>query len=661
MQWISTLGRRPPTPTARARPLRRLVVALAVLAAAAGFVSRDAPPVHAARTWYVSTTGDDAANGHASQPLRTISAAVARARSGDVIEVRGGTYRESVQVYRKAIHIRSRAGERVVLDGSRPVGGWRRSGDRWYVDGWTTQFAPDLGARVPDDHPVAGFPDQVFVDDAALEQVLSVAAVRPGTFFHDTAGDRVWIGDDPSGRSVRISDRSWAIYLNGADGSRLTDLTVRRYATERRHIAAIRAYANDLVLDGVVADENAAIGISVIGDRVTIRNGRAADNGYLGMHADRAAGLTVDRMSIVGNNRAGFDPFHSAGGLKVTTSTGVVVRGSDVSFNAGPGIWTDISSSDATIVGNTARNNLRSGIEVELTDGAVVAGNAATANGEAGIWILESTDADVWNNTAIDNGWQIKVEEGPRRDVRAVDIGNNVLGVRTSDGRALLDVNDWTEQRSASRMGVTADHNVFRVLAGEPVVISRWARWPAPLGISTNLADHRSLTGGGASSMLVVGDGDVLASRAGCLAYGTGAGIPGSPPTSVTAELGAAAGTVVGPTAGPPVLGYDWPADAVRRPATGGGDPGEGGVRRAVRTAPSWSPPARDGVQRRVSRTGTRAGLEWSIAGLGRATSRAAAASIAASPCPLTHSGSGPSSGMPTKNFAAMQPPWQAS
>ena len=36
-------------------------------------------------------------------------------------------------------------------------------------------------------------------------------------------------------------------------------------------------------------------------------------------------------------------------------------------------------------------------------------------------------------------------------------------------------------------------------------------------------------------------------------------------------------------------------------------------------------------------------------------------AASARSPCPFTHSGSGPSSGRPVKNFAAMQPPRQAS
>ena len=49
---------------------------------------------------------------------------------------------------------------------------------------------------------------------------------------------------------------------------------------------------------------------------------------------------------------------------------------------------------------------------------------------------------------------------------------------------------------------------------------------------------------------------------------------------------------------------------------------------------------------------------EWSTEGFGVAPETAASA---ASPWPCTHSGSGPSSGRPVKNFAAMQPPRQES
>ena len=51
---------------------------------------------------------------------------------------------------------------------------------------------------------------------------------------------------------------------------------------------------------------------------------------------------------------------------------------------------------------------------------------------------------------------------------------------------------------------------------------------------------------------------------------------------------------------------------------------------------------------------------EWSTSDFGIAVSTDRAAS-ACSPNPRTHSGSGPSSGSPVKNFAAMHPPWQES
>ncbi len=91
----------------------------------------------------------------------------------------------------------------------------------------------------------------------------------------------------------------------------------------------------------------------------------------------------VDSMSVIANNRAGFDPFHSAGGVKITTSSRVEVRDSHVGYNNGPGIWTDVNSSAVTIVGNLVERNLRSGIEVELTTGATIAGNTALGNRES--------------------------------------------------------------------------------------------------------------------------------------------------------------------------------------------------------------------------------------------------------------------------------------
>jgi len=46
--------------------------------------------------YHVSVKGDDAGNGSADRPLRTISAAAQLAQPGDMITVHEGTYRERI-------------------------------------------------------------------------------------------------------------------------------------------------------------------------------------------------------------------------------------------------------------------------------------------------------------------------------------------------------------------------------------------------------------------------------------------------------------------------------------------------------------------------------------------------------------------------------------
>ena len=48
----------------------------------------------AARDWFVSPTGNDAAEGNDQAPLRTVQAALDRAQPGDVCKIKAGTYHE---------------------------------------------------------------------------------------------------------------------------------------------------------------------------------------------------------------------------------------------------------------------------------------------------------------------------------------------------------------------------------------------------------------------------------------------------------------------------------------------------------------------------------------------------------------------------------------
>ncbi|TLS48185.1 DUF1565 domain-containing protein [Streptomyces montanus] len=103
---------------------------------ASATASADEASVAATPTIVVAVNGDDSAPGTLARPLRTIQKAVDKARPGDVIAVRGGTYglTDNITVTTSGtasqpISLEAYQGERVVIDGEKlpaghtPVGG----------------------------------------------------------------------------------------------------------------------------------------------------------------------------------------------------------------------------------------------------------------------------------------------------------------------------------------------------------------------------------------------------------------------------------------------------------------------------------------------------------------------------------------------------------
>ncbi len=493
-----------------ARRWRGLATLLAALATAAGsvFVLLTEPGVgSAARTWYVTVDGDDGGTGYFDSPLATIGRAVQRAQSGDSIRIGPGTFHESVQVYGKAVHLKGAGIGETVLDGARVVTGFVADSDGrysapWFTDFQRTVYDPSVPHVFPD-RPEAGWPEQFFLDGVQLDEVTSRGAVGPGTFYHDRSGDRVVIGDDPAGRLVEGSDLSWGLYFNHADGASANGLSVNRYATEERHMAAVRAYADDLSLTDVEVRDNARMGLSIIGDRVDVFRSLAIDNGYMGMHGHRAADVSIRNSQLVGNNREVFDPWHASAGMKITESQGIMFSGNTVSENHGPGFWTDLDVTDTVIKNNYFRDNFRSGVEIELSSGVIVVDNVSTGNGEQGVWVLESSQVDVWHNYLAGNERGVWVLDGPRGDVDDVTIGNNVLADPSSE-KMLVAVDDWTQARNANMMNVSLDGNRYWT-SGSATGLLRWSNWPAPLTINRSLEEIRTHHGHEANGQAAVG------------------------------------------------------------------------------------------------------------------------------------------------------------
>ncbi len=94
----------------------------------------------APREYFVSPAGDDAADGSAAHPWRTIGRAASVAQAGDTVTVREGIYREWVKPANPGrdgapVTYRAAEGERVVVTGTDEVRGWKKRPDGlWEVN-----------------------------------------------------------------------------------------------------------------------------------------------------------------------------------------------------------------------------------------------------------------------------------------------------------------------------------------------------------------------------------------------------------------------------------------------------------------------------------------------------------------------------------------------
>ena len=461
---------------------------------------------------HVSPDGSDTGPGTADSPWRTVAQAVDAAPAGATVVVRGGTYPESVTIPAgKRLTLQSYPGEAVWFDGTREVTGWAPDGDAWRLDGWTVRFdaSPTYTPGAPDgrspgwafvdpDHPLAAHPDMVFVDGVPQQQVGARAAVAPGTFFVDEAGDRLWLGTDPTGHSVRASTLSVGLTVEAA-GSVVRGLGIRRYATPVPEKGALRSLAPDVTIENVVVSDNATQGIYVggrdLGVRNTLRQVTAERNGMLGIESSYSDGLVLDRARVVGNNTERFNQAPVSGGVKICSARDIRVTGSVLADNLGTGLWFDESVHGVTVAGNDLLRNTGHGLSFEISSQAVIADNLVAGNGDSGLKINNAARIEIWNNTVVDNGgrplWIVQDSRvaadrslpghDPRRPLPdptvtwllgPVTVANNVVGGATT-APCLLCVQDTALRRAAGEIGLAVDGNLW-VRPAAPVDLATW-------------------------------------------------------------------------------------------------------------------------------------------------------------------------------------------
>ena len=307
-------------------------------------------------------------------PGSSIQAAVDQAGANAAFCLKNGVHR--MQVVRP-LDGQSFYGEGgTILNGSRLLTAFTREGSLWVANG-QTQHGLKHGECLKT-APACDLPEAVFFDDKPLAQVPSKDGVKPGSFYFDYAGDRIYLGDDATGHKVEATVGAFA-FESLASNVLIKNLIIEKYANPAQKGAIYSLGTTGWSVENSELRLNSGAGI-VIGNGAKVLSSNLHHNGQTGI-AGEGNNVLIENNLISANNIYGFDYKWEAGGVKLATSDGVVMRDNQVTDNVGPGLWCDIGCRNVLYENNIVERNHDAGIFHEISFNAVIRNNTAANNG----------------------------------------------------------------------------------------------------------------------------------------------------------------------------------------------------------------------------------------------------------------------------------------
>ncbi len=370
--------------------------------------------------YFVSPEGNSQNTGSIDSPL-SIEKALEKASSNSTVILRGGIYLTGNNIIGKNITIQPYLNEKPIFKGSEhiPASQWtKESGQRWQTK-WEHCF------KKTTDNPEINS-DLVWFNDERLLAATSKNKVDNTHFHINCSKKQLVIGINPASGTVEATRYGVALErvnqkITGDDqvddeGIKVRGITFKHFAYHAVHIRASKA-----TIENNTFINNVYRALLTFRDNHTIRN-NAFINNYL-----TALLIQTSENTVVNNNYMQHNSLDDAQPkekersaiIRAANSVNIQIAGNLIEDNGGHGVWFDVHSRDNLVARNTIRNNLNSGVFCEISRRNTIIGNIFTGN-EHGVHLINCDGNKIYNNTFIDNGQNVHINEYKRDDEDAL-------------------------------------------------------------------------------------------------------------------------------------------------------------------------------------------------------------------------------------------------
>ena len=443
---------------------------------------------------FVSVSGSDSTGtGSLQAPFKTLGKAESVSGNGDSIVVRGGTYPvagNAVSIDRVGLTVTAYPGEVPVFDGSiaapgsvtvegslrsfayqplpagvgeglglsnlpvatfsggQPTGlaaqrGWRCvTGSATYSVPVPTSADAD-GCSGSANVITAFWPDQVWVNGQALQQVADKSRVVKGTFWVDRASasdanpgaGRLFLHQDDAVdmSKVAVSSSKGNFIHVAADGVTLQGVRIQRHSPVwSNYSVTVTTSVDDFTMRDVAFDDNAGISFKLAGGsaaggaqlvrRPVLDHVSVTDAGWMGSvnmytNATEVRDSVFDRI----NAQREFSRGPQSGAIKAMKTHDMVVTGSTFANVWGHALWWDQSNYNATVAGSRFLNNSHTSVFFEISHRLTMVNNYLQApatpqeeEGHSNVRLAGSSGVRLVNNTILGGPVGVGIYTDPR-------------------------------------------------------------------------------------------------------------------------------------------------------------------------------------------------------------------------------------------------------